>query len=98
MRAARMFAGRLRSDRLLSRTAAVRVELFGSLGATGHGHGTVKAVPLGLAGHSPRTVDPEAVGGELERIRESGRLRLLGEHEIAFRPDDDVVLHRRQAL
>src|SRR3954452_20965854 len=67
MRAARMFARRLRSAQLLGRTAAVRVELFGSLGATGHGHGTVKAVTLGLAGYSPRTVDPAAVAPELER-------------------------------
>src|SRR3954447_17434429 len=82
MRAARMFARRLRGAGLLPRTASVRVELFGSLGATGHGHGTVKAVTLGLAGHSPRTVDPEAVAPELEQVRASGRLTLLGEHEI----------------
>src|SRR3954452_10377705 len=98
MRAARMFARRLRGAGLLPRTASARVELFGSLGATGYGHGTPKAVTLGLAGHSPRTVDPEAVAGELEQVRASGRLRLLGEREIAFREDDDIVLHRRQAL
>lgn len=53
MRAARMFVGRLKKDGLLSQTVRVRAELFGSLGATGHGHGTPKAVLLGLEGHSP---------------------------------------------
>lgn len=53
MRAARMFVGRLKKDGLLAQTVSVRAELFGSLGATGHGHGTPKAVLLGLEGHSP---------------------------------------------
>lgn len=53
MRAARMFAQRLKNDDLLAGVASVRAELFGSLGATGHGHGTPKAVLLGLEGHSP---------------------------------------------
>ncbi|NJA57529.1 serine dehydratase beta chain, partial [Streptomyces sp. NEAU-H3] len=57
MRAARMFARRLKNEGLLVPTARVRAELFGSLGATGHGHGTPKAVLLGLEGASPRTVD-----------------------------------------
>ena len=59
MRAARMFARRLKNEGLLAHTASVRAELFGSLGATGHGHGTPKAVLLGLEGDSPRTVDVE---------------------------------------
>ena len=62
MRAARMFVGRLKKDGLLAQTASVRAELFGSLGATGHGHGTPKAVLLGLEGHSPRSVDVETRG------------------------------------
>lgn len=53
MRAARMFVNRLKKDGVLAQTASVRAELFGSLGATGHGHGTPKAVLLGLEGHSP---------------------------------------------
>ena len=59
MRAACLFARRLDGEGTLGATAAVRVELFGSLGATGHGHGTVKAVTAGLAGQMPDTVDPE---------------------------------------
>jgi L-serine deaminase len=59
MRAACLFARRLDREGTLAATAAVRVELFGSLGATGHGHGTVKAVVAGLSGQMPDTVEPE---------------------------------------
>jgi len=103
MRAARMFAHRLKAAGLLAQTCAVRAELFGSLGATGHGHGTPKAVLLGLEGFSPRTVDVEAADGDVARIRETGRLRLLGcelgaEHEIDFDEANQLILHRRRAL
>jgi L-serine dehydratase len=98
MRAARMFARRLRNEELLAPTAKVRAELYGSLGATGHGHGTPKAVLLGLEGDSPRTVDVEKADERVETIKAGGRLNLLGEHEIAFSYDDDMVLHRRKAL
>ncbi|MEU8653771.1 L-serine ammonia-lyase [Streptomyces sp. NPDC048737] len=98
MRAARIFARRLRNEDLLGSVASVRAELYGSLGATGHGHGTPKAVLLGLEGDSPRTVDVETADARVERIKDSGRLRLLGEHEIPFSFDDDLVLHRRETL
>ncbi|MER7487139.1 L-serine ammonia-lyase [Streptomyces sp. NPDC126497] len=98
MRAARMFVRRLRNEDLLDSVASVRAELYGSLGATGHGHGTPKAVLLGLEGDSPRTVDVESADERVEKIREGGRIRLLGEHEIAFSFDDDLVLHRRRTL
>ncbi|MFK4545620.1 L-serine dehydratase [Streptomyces tendae] len=98
MRAARMFARRLRNEELLDSVASVRAELYGSLGATGHGHGTPKAVLLGLEGDSPRTVDVEKADDRVETIKSSGRISLLGEHEIAFSYDDDLVLHRRKAL
>ncbi|MFF1453372.1 L-serine ammonia-lyase [Streptomyces sp. NPDC058274] len=98
MRAARMFARRLRNEELLAPTASIRAELYGSLGATGHGHGTPKAVLLGLEGTSPRTVNVETADDRVEAIRTGGRLRLLGEHEIGFSYDDDLILHRRKAL
>ncbi|GFH35595.1 L-serine ammonia-lyase [Streptomyces pacificus] len=98
MRAAAIFARRLKNEGVLAHTAAIRAELYGSLGATGHGHGTPKAVLLGLEGNSPRTVDVETADDEVERIRHSGRIRLLGAHEIAFDLDRDLVLHRRKAL
>ncbi|MFD9288824.1 L-serine ammonia-lyase [Streptomyces sp. NPDC060030] len=98
MRAARMFARRLKNEGLLVHTASVRAELYGSLGATGHGHGTPKAVLLGLEGESPRTVDVEGADARVEEIRASGRISLLGVHDIPFDADEQLVLHRRKAL
>ncbi|MFF7068913.1 L-serine ammonia-lyase [Streptomyces pseudovenezuelae] len=98
MRAARMFARRLRNEELLPAVASVRCELYGSLGATGHGHGTPKAVLLGLEGASPRTVDVEHADDRVAEIKAAGVLNLLGEREIPFSFDDDLVLHRRKAL
>ncbi|MGX5212474.1 L-serine ammonia-lyase [Streptomyces violaceus] len=98
MRAAGLFARRLRNEELLEKVGSVRAELYGSLGATGHGHGTPKAVLLGLEGESPRTVDVEKADDRVDAIKTDGRLNLLGEHEIAFSFDDDMVLHRRKAL
>ena len=94
MRAAHRFVSRLTDEGLLEATARVRCELFGSLGATGHGHGTVPAVVLGLAGEQPHLVDPLATGPALERVRATGRLLLAGKHEIDVALDDDVVLRR----
>ncbi|MGW1027493.1 L-serine ammonia-lyase [Streptomyces sp. NPDC002577] len=98
MRAARMFARRLRNEDLLTRTVSIRAELYGSLGATGHGHGTPKAVLLGLEGESPRTVDVETADERVEKIKSAGRIVLLGTHDIAFDFDEHLVLHRRKAL
>src|ERR671916_2644385 len=75
MRAASSFASRLERDGLLARTARVRAELFGSLGATGHGHGSVKAVVLGLEGEQPDLIDPLAAQPRVEVIRHEGKLR-----------------------
>jgi L-serine dehydratase len=98
MRAAHAFVTRLEADGLLADTARVRAEMFGSLGATGHGHGTVKAVVLGLEGERPDLVDPTAAEPRVAAVRADGVLRLGGKHEIAFAVDDDVVLHRRKRL
>ena len=98
MRAACSFATALEKDGLLERVRAVRAELFGSLGATGHGHGSVKAVVLGLQGEVPDEVDPVAAEPAVCAVRERGRLALLGRHVIDFAVDDDVVLHRRKRL
>ncbi|WP_405930935.1 L-serine ammonia-lyase [Streptomyces sp. NBC_00827] len=98
MRAARMFARRLRNEELLESVASIRAELYGSLGATGHGHGTPKAVLLGLEGSSPRTVDVEGADARVEEIKSAGRIKLLDEHEIDFSFSDDLILHRRKTL
>ena len=97
MRAARTFARGLADDGLLPGVARVRVELFGSLGATGRGHGSDRAVILGLEGEDPETVDTTAVEARATAVRASGSIRLLGEHEAAL-TKSDLVLHRRQSL
>lgn len=97
MRAACTFAEALVEEGLLSQVGGVHVELFGSLGATGHGHGSVKAVILGLEGERPELVDPVAAQPRADRVTAEHRLCLAGRHEIAFGPDD-IVLHRRKAL
>jgi L-serine dehydratase len=97
MRAARRFASGLESDGLIGSVARVRVELFGSLGATGHGHGSDRAVILGLAGELPETVDTASVGERVAAVKAAGVVNLLGTHEAAL-VEDDLVLHRRQSL
>ncbi len=98
MRAARLFAARLAHEGRLDRTARVQAQLYGSLGATGKGHGSDKAVLLGLAGHEPDTVDVDTVPALLAAIRGSGRLALLGRHEVAFAEKDDLKFYRRETL
>ncbi|MBB2987417.1 L-serine ammonia-lyase [Terracoccus luteus] len=98
MRAAATFAERLRDEGLLDRVERVHAQLFGSLGATGHGHGSDKAVLLGLTGERPETCDPRAVEGRLAQIRADKRLALLGEREIGFDEARDLVMHRRRTL
>ncbi|MEU9510228.1 L-serine ammonia-lyase [Micromonospora sp. NPDC048170] len=98
MRAARTFVTGLKADGVLAGTARVRAELFGSLGATGHGHGSDRAVLLGLAGEAPETVDTDTVEPRVARVRAGRRLALLGVQEIDFDPDRDLLLHRRRSL
>ncbi|MFO0122207.1 MAG: L-serine ammonia-lyase, partial [Inhella sp.] len=97
MRAARLFGLRLNGEGLLERTVRVQVILYGSLGATGKGHGSDKAVLLGLAGHEPDTVDVEAIPALLEAIR-AGALNLVGMKDIAFDEAKDLVFKRRESL
>ena len=98
MVAAHRFVTALRSEGHLDTTAAVHIELFGSLGATGHGHGSVPAIVLGLLGHRPDTVDPRITSGVMAELSSAGALDLLGEHRIAFDVEDDIVLHRHKAM
>jgi L-serine dehydratase len=97
MRAARTFAVGLREDGLLGRTHRIRVELFGSLGATGRGHGTDRAVILGLFGERPETVDPRSVADTVAAARATGMLAVLGQHPVTL-GKDDLVFNRRVTL
>lgn len=98
MRAARLFALRLQHDGQLETTQRVLSQLYGSLGATGKGHGSDKAVLLGLAGHEPDTVDVAAVPQLLAEMRAQSRLLLLGHHAVGFNELLDLRFHRSESL
>lgn len=98
MRAARRFVQRLDDEGLLTFVSRVRAELFGSLGATGHRHGSDKAVVLGLEDEDPATVDTERADGRVAEVRAGSTLLLAGKHRIGFDSDADLVLHRRKSL
>jgi L-serine dehydratase len=98
MRAAKRFVDALAQDGSLWEVAKVQAELFGSLGATGRGHGSDKAVVLGLAGEDPATVDTDACDTQVAQVRSERVLLLAGKQAVAFDPDGDVVLHRRRSL
>jgi len=98
MRAARQFAARLHDSQLLPRVARISVTLYGSLGATGKGHGTDKAILLGLSGHEPDTVDVEAIAGIVEQIRKSGQLQLPGGPAVAFDERRDLTFNHKDTL
>jgi L-serine dehydratase len=98
MRAAREFAVGLKRDGLLQSTSQIAVRLYGSLALTGVGHGTDRAVLAGLEGAVPETVDPDAIEPTLRRIRADGRIKLLGEHEIAFDEPMQLLFMRHERL
>ena len=97
MVAACRFASHVEDANLLAFVRRVKVELYGSLGATGKGHGTDRGVMLGLMGDAPDTVDPDTINERLEAVRTSRQLALLGRHPIAFVPKEHVAFYR-QAL
>ncbi|HEX4472434.1 MAG TPA: L-serine ammonia-lyase [Nocardioides sp.] len=98
MRAAKRFVDGLAESGRLGDVRRVRAELFGSLGATGHGHGSPKAVVLGLEGEDPATTDTDRAQRRLDEIRAAGTLLLAGTTPVPFAVDDDLVMHRRRSL
>ena len=98
MRAARLFVARLDHEGKLAATARICAQLYGSLGATGKGHGTDKAVLLGLMGHEPDKVDIEHIGAQLKGRRESKAIALLGMQRVAFTERTDLIFSRRETL
>ena len=99
MRAAARFVQKwLQESGNLDRTARVRAEVFGSLALTGRGHGTDKAVLMGLEGHLPNLIDPDVIPEALARIRGEKRIRLNGSHEIGFDEKQDLIMNKRQKL
>ncbi|GGP20258.1 L-serine dehydratase [Silvimonas iriomotensis] len=98
MRAARQFAQRLARDGHLPQLASLKAELYGSLGATGKGHGSDIAVILGLCGDEPDTVEVDTVAARVAAIRQARQLHVLGQQLIAFREPEHLTLHKRKAL
>ena len=78
--------------------ARMRAEVFGSLALTGRGHGTDKAVLMGLEGQWPNKIDPDMIPGALERIRGDKQVQLGGSHAIAFDEKRDLLINKRQKL
>ncbi len=98
MRAARLFVERLQGAGDITRVSRINAHLYGSLGATGKGHGSDKAVLLGLESEKPETVDIEGVPARLTAIRQQGRIMLAGRHAIEFREAEHLRFHRRETL
>ena len=95
MKAARLFAESLSKRNVLARTSRVKAELFGSLGATGRGHDSHKAVLLGLEGHTPEGIDVDRIPHILNQVRTQNKIQLLGEHLIDFDEKEDLLFKRK---
>ena len=97
-RAAQRFLASRRDFGQFDHIAAIRVDLYGSLAKTGHGHGTDVAVILGLAGDDPVTCDPAAIHDQVAAIFAAGRIALGGSRRVPFRPETDLVFHSDASL
>jgi len=98
MLAAHTFVQRLQSSNLLTQVESLKVTLFGSLAYTGRGHGTDKAVLLGLSGELPDQVDPDNIDGIVQEIQNSGIIRLAGQVRIGFSEKTDLVFNKSETL
>ena len=98
MVAGRRFAETLDSSGKLANVARVRAEMYGSLGVTGRGHGSTKAVLLGLEGDTPENVNVESIPDRLAAVRDDKRLMLLGKHRVPYNERDDLIMHKRKSL
>jgi L-serine dehydratase len=96
MRAALRFSHQLESMGIVTRTASVNVELYGSLALTGIGHGTDRAIQLGLLGEAPDSIDPETVETKIAKIRSTGFLPLNGKRDIPFVESANLHFRRDQ--
>lgn len=98
MVAAKQFVDSLQSENTLTKVVRVKSEMYGSLGATGRGHGTPKAVLLGLMGESPQSVDVDKANAQVEISKKEGSLLLLNQHQIDFDYEQDMILYLKESL
>src|SRR5436189_4451696 len=94
MRAARRFLERLEREGKLDGVTRVLAELYGSLALTGKGHGTDRAVLLGLSGETPEGVDPDGIQPMVDKVRSAQTLNLYGERWVSFVESRDLLFHR----
>ena len=98
MHAALMFANGLKAAGKIDLCEHLLVELYGSLAATGAGHGSPKAILMGLEGETPAEVEVEKIPERIAYARENSELNLLGIKKISFNFRDDLVMHRQESL
>lgn len=98
MLAAQAFVQQLSQSGQLTQISNIYCQLYGSLGATGKGHGTGDAVLMGLEGSLPETIDPDSVSTRVAAITQQGTIALLEQHSIDFSVAEDLVFHRRESL
>ena len=98
MLAAHTFVQRLQASNLLTQVSSLETTLFGSLAFTGRGHGTDKAVMLGLSGELPDKVDPDNIDGIVQEIRDNGFIRLAGKYQVGFSEKTGLVFNKRETL
>src|SRR5215469_8825053 len=96
MRAALRFLREVDARQLIDKVESITVDLYGSLALTGHGHGTDRAVLLGLLGESPDTVQLDQIDAMLQRVRGEHTLRLMGRRDIPFVESEQLRFHRDQ--
>ena len=98
MKAAAMFARRLAKAGQISQVARIEARLYGSLGATGKGHGTDTAIMLGLGCLMPDSIDPDTIDSRIRQIREDASLLLNGEQRMVFKERSDILFLRNETL
>lgn len=98
MRAAKIFAEELQVSGKLHLTRRLKVELYGSLGATGKGHESPKAIMLGLLGEDPEAIDVCGISERIDHIRNTEHISLLGNQKIRFTENTDLLLLRNETL
>lgn len=98
MRASYLFVESLSKQKFFNEVSRIKVDLFGSLGATGKGHGSDKAIFLGLEGEQPDKVDPHIIPTKLQNIRNSKQVNLFQKKMISFNEDFDLIMHREESL
>jgi len=98
MKAAKLFVDELKKQNLLNKTERVKCELFGSLGQTGIGHGTGKAIILGLSGETPEEILVDSIEPILLKVVENQKIKLDGSHLVSFPKSNAIIYHHRKRL